>query len=71
MPWLAALTQVGLRNVLPVNAHAVYMLPGTKGETTREDVSDNRWAIGGRVLGQSSLKVTCTYHSRSCSRHRG
>lgn len=28
--WLAALTQVGLRNVLPVDAHAVYMLPGTK-----------------------------------------
>lgn len=34
MPWLAALTQVGLRNVLPVNAHAVYVLPGAKGETT-------------------------------------
>lgn len=30
--WLAALTQVGLRNVLPVNAHAVYVLPGTEGE---------------------------------------
>lgn len=28
--WLAAFTQVGLGNVLPVDAHAVYMLPGTK-----------------------------------------
>ena len=28
--WLAAFTQVGLRNVLPVDAHTVYMLPGTK-----------------------------------------
>lgn len=28
--WLAALTQVGFRNVLPVDAHAVYVLPGTK-----------------------------------------
>lgn len=27
---LAAFTQVGLRNVLSVDAHAVYMLPGTK-----------------------------------------
>lgn len=33
--WLAALTQVGLGNVLPVDAHAVYVLPGTRQGTTR------------------------------------
>lgn len=30
MSWLAPFTQVGLRNVLPVNAHAVYVLPSTE-----------------------------------------
>lgn len=30
MSWLAPFTQVGLRNVLSVNPHAVYVLPGTE-----------------------------------------
>lgn len=30
---LAALAQVGLGNVLPVDAHAVYVLPGTRRDT--------------------------------------
>lgn len=33
---LAAFTQVGLRNVLPVDAHAVYMLPGTKKKAEKD-----------------------------------
>lgn len=92
--WLTALTQVGLRNVLPVDAHAVYMLPGTKTKNSRRlwetfnshfasvlkislDHRKNRQLSPQQIIVKISGKqwcvnraVTCTCHSRSCSRHR-
>lgn len=51
--WLAALTQVGLGNVLPVNAHAVYVLPGTGRGTPRTTFkhTHTRADIKGRRTG--------------------
>lgn len=50
--WLAAFTQVGLRNVLPVDAHAVYMLPCTKNEK-QKNIKSMVWkarATGGTYV---------------------
>lgn len=63
MPRLAALAQVGLRNVLPVNAHAVDMLPGTNGG--QDGISNNIWGamseswVGG--VGQSPALVAADH----------
>lgn len=42
---LAAFTQVGLRNVLPVDAHTVYMLPGTKVKKEKEQKNHKKLLI--------------------------
>lgn len=50
--WLAALAQVGLGNVLPVDAHAVYVLPGTERGTPRPNFNTHM-DIKGRRKGSN------------------
>lgn len=55
---LAAFTQVGLRNVLPVDAHAVYMLPGT--EESKAQCFNKHY-----ITVLSRFNVQCLKHQRT------
>lgn len=67
---LAALAQVGLGNVLPVDAHAVYVLPGTRrGRPGQRLIHIHTVSLTWKeTMGGERLNATCTCHSRSCSR---
>lgn len=56
MSWLAPFAQVGLRNVLPVDAHAVYVLPGTKKNTNKSQ----NWAFRNLTVSLWRLQLVST-----------